>query len=495
MSKRWLMALVVIFLVIVGLHLSLSLGLLSEPLKRRTQAELARHIQWPIDIGRVNLNLVRTALILSDVKVPHAKSDQEPLLEIKEVRISFSPWSLLREVTVIKKIKLREPRIFLKPDDQDPGRPRWLPPFLQTRPVSSKTSRKTPGLVIREIEIQQGAFKARLPDGQARQPNGHFQIELTGIEGKALPDLRMENFQVLLINSKTVIEIQGETFRFDRAKANFSIHPNLLEVRSAEFTGSEIRLAINGSLENLDDPRYALVLDSAFPLSKLKGFFHFEQKLKGLVSIRGEVADRWPAVSIGGDLAISDLSLDNIPVGRVRTAFEYKDRNLVLSDLTSSILEGEAQGQAKVSWSGSSVPYQVSLTFARLSAGRLLNLIGRRDTVSNQILDGQLELSGQGLIRDSLSGRGKVRLYTKSESSAPESFPEDPKKWIGYLKEVAADFELDRGVLYLKEASVRSPGSLVNLEGRIGLHNELELSFHLISEKVQEFTPLLKMGF
>lgn len=488
MSKRWLMALVVIFLVIVGLHLSLSLGLLSEPLKRWTQAALARHIQWPIHIGRVNLDPVRATLILSDVKVPHAQSDQEPLLEIKEVRVSFSPWSLLREVTVIKKIKLSEPRIFLKRDDQGPGQPRWLPPFLQTQPVSGKASRKARGLVIREIEIQQGTLKAR-------QPKGDLQIELTGMEGKALPDLRMENFQVLLISGETIMEIQGETFQFDRAKANIFIHPNLLEVRSAEFEGSEIRLAIHGNLENLNDPRYALVVDAAFPLSKLQGFFRFEQKFEGLVSVRGEVAGRWPAVSIGGDLAISDLLLDDITIGQVKTAFEYKDRSLRLFDFSSSILGGEAQGQATVDLSGSSFPYQLSLTFAKLSAGRLSELIGWRDMLSNQILDGQLEWSGQGLIRDSLSGKGKLRLYPKSESPAPESFPEDLKEWIGYLKEVTVVFELDRGVLDLKEASVRSLESLANLHGRVGLHNELELGFHLTSEKVQEFTPLLKMGF
>lgn len=488
MSKKWLTALVVIVLVIVGLHLSLSLGLLSEQLKRFTLTALSRHGLGPIEVGRVSLHLVPPALILSDVKVPHPQGDQEPLLDAKEVRIAFSPWSLLTEVTIIKKIRLKEPRIFLVRAEETSGQAQWLLSLLQTQPVSGSTSRKAPALVIRQIEIQQGVLKAR-------QDQGDLGLELTAIEGKILPDLRMENFQVQLSSGKTVIRIQGIEKMFDHAELKLSIHPNLLEVRSIELSSQETRLDVSGTLEDLHDPRYALTLEAAFPLSKLEGFLPLEKKFSGQARLHGKLVGQRPTVSISGDITIGDLALDDILIGQVKTAFEYKDRSLRLVDFSSSILGGEAQGQATMDLSRSPFPYQLSLTFEKLSASTLSALLGRPDTLTDQILDGAIELSGGGMNRSSLSGRGKLKLYCPSEPLLPEPLPVNWKEWISHLREVTTEFELAQGVLDLTNTTVRSSQSLLNFNGRIGLDNELDLGFHLTSQKVQEFTPLLKMGF
>jgi translocation and assembly module TamB len=487
-GKKWAIGLIVLLVLIGALNLSLSLGLLSEPLKRATRAALARHFPQPVEVGLVRLSLIPARLILTDVKLPRPQKEEEPWAEVKEIHLSFSPWSLMTEVTVIKKIRLQEPRITLIQDVKSPDGSRWLPSFLGARPEATDAPRKAPGFVIRKIEIQKGSLTVR-------QDPQNLQVRLDELTGEILPDLRMENFQVDLSGANTTVQLHGKEKRFDHAQAKFSVHPDRLEIRSVELSKSDVRLTLNGSLENLNHPRYALALNAAFPLSELRDFLPLEWRLAGMTQLHAEVTGPSETVTISGDASINDLGLNDVPIGRIKTAFEYKNRHLQLTNLSSSALEGRAQGQAALDLSAPPMAYQLSLTFEQLSAGKLFALLGQKDIFTEQTLSGQIELAGQGFDRAKLSGKGTARLASPPDSSSSDAAPSDWKRWTGHWREVTADFEMDQGTLHLKETVIRTAESNAAIRGTIGPENELDLNFRLTSRKVEEFTPFMKMGF
>ena len=487
MSRKWMMTLAVIFLIIAGFHLSLLFGIWSTPLKRWTAVLLQRHFQNPIEIGGARLNLIPTILILSDFKIGHPTAP-DPLLHTKEVRVTLSPWSLMTELTVIQNLKFVEPRFNLTYADQDPGSVFGL--LFSSRDTFERknVSKDTLGFVIREVVIQKGSLTV------LRQKD-HFQAELNGISGKILPDIRMENFQLALTGQAATLMTSDLTEQINRWELKAVARHNSIKIRKAEIFGPEKHLTFSGNFENGLDPQYSLSLDADFPVSHIQAYFDLKQKLEGNARLQGKLTGHRLSVSFNGHAEITDLAVNHVAVGHVKTALSYNENRLRLSDFSASIFKGQAHGEGTFEFSPMPASYQLSLNFTNLSPGPLATLLGQSKLFPAHHLDGQIALTGQGLNRDTLSGSGNLKLTLRSDFVPSGSLHDDWNSLANSLQKAAIDFELQQGILLLKEVQATTPQSQIVLQGLIGLQDELDLDFHLTSEEVHEFTPLLKMGF
>jgi uncharacterized protein involved in outer membrane biogenesis len=487
MSRKWMMTLAVIFLVLAGLHLSLFFGIWSVPLKRWTSILLQRHFQNPIEMGRVRLNLIPTILILSDFKIGHPTA-ADPLLYTKEVRVTLSPWSLMTELTVIQNIKFKEPSINLTLLDQDPGGVFGLLFSARDETVTEKTSQDKLGIVIREAVIQEGSLKILRQKDQ-------IQAELNGISGKILPDIRMENFQFVLTGRDATLIQRDRMEQFDRWEIKAVARQDSIKIRKAEIFGSDKHLTLSGNLQNGPDPRFALSLDATFPLARLQAYVDLKHKLEGRARLLGELTGRRLSASFNGHAEIHELSVDHVAVGHATTALSYKDHRLRLFDFSASIFNGQARGEGTFEFSSLPASYQLSLNFTSLSPGPLAAFLGQSKLFPAHTLDGQIAISGQGLNRDSLSGKGNLKLTLRSDLVPSGSLHDDWNSLANSVQTTVIDFELQQGMLSLNDAQAETTRSQITLQGRIGLQDELDLDFKLTSKEVHEFTPLLNMGF
>ena len=485
MGRKWKIVLFVVFLLILGLYFSLRSDLVSEPLKRAALRSLLSNVPLSVEVATFSLDLFPTALVLSDVNVAHPEGKRKPFLNVKEVRLAFSPWSLLTEVTILKKISLTEPHFDFVQTDTETG---WIPwPSTKSGPLSPDSLRKPTVVVIREIELLRGNLSFRSSPADLR-------LEMTGIEVNIVPDLRMGEFQVHLTGEETIIQTSRFERRFNQAVADFSIHPDSIDIKKATLTAPEVQLAMEGTVSNLVTMDSIMKFDASFPLSELNTFFENMPVMAGRAHLQGQLVREKKALTVSGDTRVTSLALNNHPIGKIESSFNFDKQRLVLSNLSSSAFNGKVQGKGMLEFSASPPTYQFSLAFERVSAGSVTTLFDRSGFFPDHLLEGQIEVAGQGLNRESLSGKGNLELRLP-QSSARRPKAANWNDWINQARVISARFEVDQGILNLKEGITRSPRSRFQLSGLLDLKDEFDMGFSLISQEIHEFTSLLKIGF
>ncbi|WDT78062.1 MAG: hypothetical protein MPW14_12590 [Candidatus Manganitrophus sp.] len=114
MSKKWILFLfAALFLLFFTVQLVLQSGLFSEKAKAYAEKGLERLLGRPIQIGEVELRSLSASVVLKGVSA-RPIGDVSPF-SAQEIRVYFSPWSLLTQSFFIRQIVIESPSIALTP--------------------------------------------------------------------------------------------------------------------------------------------------------------------------------------------------------------------------------------------------------------------------------------------------------------------------------------------------------------------------------------------
>ena len=110
MSKKWILSLfVTLFLLLLLIQLVLQSGLFSEKAKGYAEKGLERLLGRPIRIEEAELRSLSASVVLKGVSAQPV-GDVSPLFA-KEIRVYFSPWSLLTQSFFVRQIVIESPAI------------------------------------------------------------------------------------------------------------------------------------------------------------------------------------------------------------------------------------------------------------------------------------------------------------------------------------------------------------------------------------------------
>lgn len=502
MRKKSLTALMLVILLVLSVHFFLRSDFFSDRLTRLTASKIEQLTGEQVTLTRARLSLASGTVILDGVVIPATEPGRRPIT-VKEIHVTVSPWSLLTQVTFIKKIRLIGPEISLRMGDGP-----LLPFHLNLPKASSDSTAEQPkklNVVIREIDIQNGLLSIQGSSGEAF-------LTLNKLGGTIVPSLLMENIKAVLSAKK--IEVVEKDFHrtFDSMSAQFTFDSRSVEIRKLEVSDAVSRYTITGTVEDPSRPRLALSIDAQFPLQEFNSVWPGRFPMSGRARFTGEITGEGSDPTVRGNISVADWTVASKPVGRMKTLFQYRDRSISFSELSAAVSGGQLSGDVRMSFpkppaSRGAVPFGLSVQFTDLDPSAVLPIFGIDGYPPRQQLEGALEIEGriQGMRIDpaDLTGNGRLHLVNKAvPPSVPSSgdVPAEPERLpirvLGRLQEASTHFELDHGTVSLDNTSARTAQSSVTVEGQILWNGPLSLDLTLESSQISEiaaFTPLHSM--
>jgi TamB, inner membrane protein subunit of TAM complex len=499
LHKKSLAALMVVLLLVLSVHLLLRSDFFLDRLTRFTASKIKQLTGGQATLDRARLSLASGTLILDGIVIPASETGRSPMT-VKQVRVTVSPWSLLTQVTFIKRIRLIGPEVILRVGD-GPLLP--FQPNLSKNPTGSTTDEpKKSGVVIREIEFQDGLLSIQGSSGKAF-------LTLNGLGGTIVPSLLMENFKAILSAKK--IEVDQNDFHetFDSMSAQFTFQSHSVEIRKLEVRNAVSRYTITGTVEDPSRPRLALSIDAQFPLQEFNSVWPGRFPMSGRARFTGEITGEGSDPTVRGNISVADWTVATKPVGRLKTLFQYRDRSISFSEISAAVSGGQLSGDVRMSFpkpaaSRGTVPFGLTVQFTDLDPSAFLPIFGIDDYPSRQRLEGALEIEGriQGMRIDpaDLTGNGRLHLVQKANppsASSSEDLPSEherlPIRVLDRLQDASTHFGLDHGTVSLDNTSARTAQSSVTVEGRILWNGPLSLDITMESGQISEiaaFTPL-----
>ncbi|HEY5594133.1 MAG TPA: translocation/assembly module TamB domain-containing protein [Nitrospiria bacterium] len=499
MYKKSLAFLLVIILLVLSVQLLLRGGLFSEPLTRFAASKIHALSGARVTLNRVTLSLIPTAVVLDGVAVSAPDTGRTPIT-VEQIRISVSPWSLMTQVTFVKKIRLIGPHVTLRVGDSP------LLPFrmnLENGPSGSPSDQaKKLKVVIREIEIQNGRLVMQ-------QPSGEAFLTLAELEGTVTPNLLMENFLAVLSAQKVSVDEKGFHKKFDSLSARLTIQSRYLEIRKLEVSDPVSRYTISGAVQNPSQPQIALSIDASFPLADFNAVLPARFPMSGATRFTGEAVGAWSAPTVRGTLSVADWTVASKPVGGMSAVFFYQDRAVSFSELSAAVFGGQVSGNIRLSMgeqsaSGGPIPYGLSLQFTGLEPSAFLPILGVEHYAARQQLDGAVEIEGRivGMHFDPADLSGSGRLHLAQKEGAPSSSSlENPTadsesgaiRLLARLQVASTRFEMDHGTLHLEKTTVRTARSSLTVEGQIQSDGPIALDLALESGQMAEIAALASL--
>ncbi len=499
MYKKSLAFLLVIILIVLSVHLLLRSGLFSEPLTRFAASKIQALSGARVTFDRVTLSLIPTAVVLDGVAVAAPETGRTPIT-VEQIQLSVSPWSLLTQVTFIKKIVLIGPQITLRVGDSP------ILPFRMNLANGSSGAPAGPAttltVVIRQIEIQNGRLAIQ-------QPSGEAFLTLTDLSGTVIPDLLMDHFFAALSAKNVAVDEKEFHKKFDSLSVQLTIQSRYLEIRKLEVSDPVSRVTISGAVQNPSQPQIALSIDASFPLADFNAVLPARFPMSGATRFTGEAVGAWSAPTVRGTLSVAGWTVASKPVGGMNAVFLYHDRAVSFSELSAAVLGGQVSGTIRLSMgemsaSGGTIPYGLSLQFTELDPSAFLPIFGVEHYTAQQRLDGAVEIEGriEAMRFDpaDLSGSGRLHLVQKEGAPSTSSL-ENPTadsengaiRLLARLQEVSTRFEADRGTLDLKKATARTARSSLTVEGQIRSDGPIALDAALESGQMAEIAALASL--
>jgi len=296
--KRWITILVVFLIILViAANVLLYRGLYSEKLKEIAVSSLESRTGRPVQIQQARLQLFPFYLLLEGLTFSHQSKLSEPLLTVAQVKIAFSPWSLLTEVFVINKISLTDPVVHVvEPSDLSETFLKQLFPVNSSASDSSSGTSETRNrremhLAIRAVEISNGHLVVSRPDGEPH-------LELSHLSSLIEPDLLMQTFRITLKTEPIQITDPRWSGSVDHLEAALLLRHDELEVKRLSISSELFSTTLHGMVK-MDRPvSMAINLETVASVTLIKQLFDLKRDWTGEARFIGTVTGSYPDLAI-----------------------------------------------------------------------------------------------------------------------------------------------------------------------------------------------------
>jgi hypothetical protein len=492
LSKKWILSLfVTLFFLLLTVQLVLQSGLFSEKAKEYAEKGLARLLGRPIRIEAFELRSLSASVVLKGVSAQQS-GDVSPL-SAQEIRVYFSPWSLLTQSFFIRQIVIESPSFVL------------TPAFLDQVSPASRVQRNEapPPVVVRTVRIKNGSLSYQ-GDGLLRSLSLHeFQAEIR-------PDLTMTRFEVELSAERGVLSTEKEERALNRLETKVTLVPGEAEIKQVSLTSGEAHFQVEGKVRTGRDNPLDLKIDLRFPLEEIPLPLIAERKLSGEAIIQGQLTGTYPNLTAAGKIALPHLSSDGAEIGSVLSEIAYRDRKVVVSSLSGELFKGTFSGEAEGDFMEEIPAYRASFQYGRLPLEKMRRLLLNTPLVAalfsrpsemdraleGIFLDGDFSISGKGTALADWVGGGRLEAKRLPLFSPP--FRADagrPEKVIALLQGGEIRWRWSESRLAVDQGKVVLPNAEAIFHGNWSQQEGLSMEAAALSEEVKGVTRALDLPF
>ena len=483
MSKKWILSLFVTlsFLVLI-VQFVLQSNVFSEKAKRYAEKGLERLLGRPIQIEQVELRSLSASVALKGISTRPV--DGVVPLSASEIRVYFSPWSLITQSFFIRQIVIESPSFVLTPS------------FLAEKALSSREQSKKgpPPVVVRTVRIKNGSLSYR-------GTGTVHAVSLDGIQAEINPNLRMTQFEVDLTAEKGSLSTEKEERKIDQVETKILFAPGEIEIKRGSLASGRASLRAEGKISPGQDNRVDLRVDLRFPLEEAPVPLLAERKLSGEAMAQGQLTGAYPDFSAVGRVALPHLLSDGIDVGSLFTEVAYHDRKVVLSSLSGELFKGTFSGEAEGEFTEAAPVYRVSIQYKRLPLEKtrrfFLNTESELDRVMQGIfVDGDLSASGKGTAPADWLGGGRIEAKRLPLFSPP--FPAEagrPEKLIALFQEGEIQWRWAEQRFALDQGKIALPNAEATFHGSWSAQAGFSVEAAALSEEIKKLTGALGLPF
>jgi len=489
--KRWILILIVFLIILViAANVLLYQGLFSEKLKEIVVSSLETLTGRPVQVQQARLQLFPFYLLLEGLTFNKRSGLPPPLLTAAQVKIAFSPWSLLTEVFVINKISLTELIVHVVEPSELSGTS--LKQFLSSVGSASDASsgvpeaqkKRVPRLAIRAVEISGGHLFVNYPDGQPH-------LELSRLSSLIEPDLLMQTFRIGLKTDAIQITDPRWSGSLDHLEAALLLRPGELEIKRLSISSKLLSTTIHGMVK-MDRPvSMAINVETAASLTFIRQIFDLKRDWTGEARFIGEVTGSYPDLAIKGPVSLHQLVLDRLPIGDATASLSYQGRVLTITDLTGGLLDGKTQGNITLRLAESPPSFDLALEFEKLHAEPLSILLFPQFSLSGKMLSGKLSIAGTGMATSTLNGDGSLMITQDHPPDIRSSDSGIPASLLTTIQEATIRFHTAQGLWEINQADFKTPHSSLTLRGSIHPDQAIQFTAHLDTQRLNEITVSL----
>ncbi len=483
MSKKWILSLfVTIFLLLLIIQLVLQSNLFSEKAKGYAEKGLERLLGRTIRIEEAELRSLSASVVLKGISAQPV-GETSPL-SAKEIRVYFSPWSLITQSFFIRQIVIESPSFVLTPQ------------LLEESALSAQQQPKEgpPPVVVRTVRIKNGSLSYQ-GSGAVRS------LSLQGLQAEIRPDLRMTQFEVDLSAEKGSLSTEKEGREIDRLETKLLFSRGEIEIKRGSLTSGRSSLRAEGKVSSGQNHPLDLQVDLRFPLEEAPVPLLTDRKLSGEAIVQGRLTGAYPHIAAAGKITLPHLLSDGIDIGSLLTEISYRDRKVVVSSLSGELFKGTFSGEAEGDFMEETPVYRASLQYRRLPLEKtrrlLMNGASEMDrAVEGIFLDGDFSASGKGTSLVDWVGGGRLEAKRLPLFSPP--FRVDagrPEKLIALLQGGEIQWRWSENRLTLDQGKVAFPNAEATFHGSWSEQGGLSMEAAAFSEEMKEWARTLDLPF
>jgi hypothetical protein len=362
LKKKQALLLLSLLTLIASLYWVAQSGVLSEKVRISSEVFLTALLDQPVTIKQAALTLFSPSVRLTGIASP-GTSDRKTDFSAKEIRLSFSLWSLLTQSFVVRDISIQHPEVSMD------------------HAVFQLQSKKKSSVIIRRIRINDGIFSYKA--------NGK-SFFLPQLNATISPDFRLNRFDVTLSGKeghlghnhvKKAVNLLTGRLIIDREKINFEEMSATLEKMSLKADGV-VALAKTPSETGLDMRVNAIV-----PIAEALSLLPFSNipTLSGTVKLQGRIQGVVSNPRVAGDIALLQIAVRDKakltvlhPIGSLRADFLYENKTGAFKNISAKLFSGEGTGEGEIVFSEAPFlekgGYHLKLQYDRLALHSVMRL-------------------------------------------------------------------------------------------------------------------------
>jgi translocation and assembly module TamB len=473
-SKRFIRIGLALFLVVVVLCLAGVLVVRSRAFHRYVLATIVQRAQRAtggrVEIGDFTLNFAKARVDLYRVAIQGTGSDpREPLLWADHLAVELSLASLRRTELRLEEVIVDHPVVHFSVNGQGHNNLPAIPPApARSKPLSVFD------LAIRHVALNDGEIYYN----DSETP---LQAELRDLRVQSTFDASKSEYDGSLSYRQGRLRYGAYNPLEHDLEATFGAAPSGLTLKSLQIASGTSRISGQARLQNYPNP----TVDATYDVSLTTG--EFRKSLKndalpaGKVSMRGKVhyqnqAGQPPLnnLAVEGELSSPSLEVENPQVRAAVQALQAEYRlshgDLEVRQMQANILGGHVTARLSLKNLAGTPVAHVEAKVSGLSFTDATNALSSKPPLRiTGRLDGTAEAGWRGSLED-LEAKSDFTIAAATPVATAAGGARDDLPLDGA---VHLSYDGPRGILTLRQSSLHTPHTTVNLNGSVGKDSSL----------------------
>ncbi|HVR42688.1 MAG TPA: outer membrane protein assembly factor BamA [Thermoanaerobaculia bacterium] len=420
-------------------------------IKARVEQNLEWRLGRDVRIGRVVVSRSLGRVLLQDISIANVPGGRrEHFAFVREVEIVGGIESFWTRTIRVGRVDVRDARLNVEIFPRES-------PVLHNFPSWRRGERRR--FQITRVEIEKMFVTGA--DVELLDHRHDFHVVARSISSEVTPTLRKSIYVGDAESPSVTLRFKDYEPIALEMRAHYDYHPGALTLSPAVFEGGGIEIIAEGAIEPLTEAVYDFEIAARTELARVREVFRVEPELEGLVSFDGGIRGEKGDFRLEGGFRIPALLADTYELANF-TGRVTADPDTVGVEIESADYGGGTlTGDYRLEQIAEPYPMSVDLRYQAVSLEKLFEDWNVPATGLRGAATGTLRYAWEknDLLRG--SGEGDARLAPGAVAFGDARYPIPVS---GQTR-----FALDSGVIRFGSSSLRTPRSVVDFRGNLGI--------------------------